>query len=157
MDATLPVSCTNPPGLSEREQSALRALAGVMIPPSAQYGVPGADDAAIFAEIVAAAAGEGGRARDALARLDDGAAGGYAQLDAARRVAVAEAFGRAMPQSAALLFSLVARCYYRDERVMRALEMEPRAPFPRGFDLEPSELALLEPVIARAKVYRDAY
>jgi hypothetical protein len=83
--------------------------------------------------------------------------GHYAQLDAARRVAVAEAFGRATPQSAALLFSLVARCYYRDERVMLALEMEPRAPFPRGFDLDASDLQLLEPVRARAKIYRDVY
>jgi hypothetical protein len=140
-----------------REQSALRVLARALIPPSAQYGIPGADDDAIFAAILAAAEGEGERVRDALVRLDDAGAGEYAQIDDVRRAGVTESFGRANPHAIALLFSLVARCYYRDDRVMRAIEMEPRAPFPRGFEVEASELALLDPVRARARMYRDAY
>jgi hypothetical protein len=157
MNTTSPDPSVQRAELSVRERSALRALARVLIPPSAQYGIPGADDDTIFAAILAAAVAEGERVRDALVRLDDAAAGEYAQLDDVHRVSAAETFSRANPHAIALLFSVVARCYYRDDRVMCAIEMEPRAPFPRGFEVEASELALLDPVRARARMYRDAY
>ena len=38
--------------LSPPETRELSAFAGIMIPASARYGVPGADDPAIFADIV---------------------------------------------------------------------------------------------------------
>ncbi len=50
----------------------------------------------------------------------------------------------------------VARCSYRDERVMRSLGMEPQPPFPKGFDLPQGDWSLLDPVRARGRIYRDA-
>ena len=41
--------------LSDSQVEALRAFAATMIPASARHGVPGADDPAIFADILAAA------------------------------------------------------------------------------------------------------
>ena len=38
--------------LSEAQRRDLRLIAGFMVPASEEYGVPGADDAAIFADIV---------------------------------------------------------------------------------------------------------
>jgi hypothetical protein len=47
------------------------------------------------------------------------------------------------------------QCYYRDDRVMRALGLEPRAPFPRGHGLEQGEWALLDAVRNRPPMWRD--
>jgi len=33
--------------------------------------------------------------------------------------------------------------------------MEARPPYPKGYQVEPGDLSLLNPVIARGKIYRD--
>jgi hypothetical protein len=38
---------------------------------------------------------------------------------------------------------------------MRSLGMEPRPPWPKGFDVPQGDWFLLEPVCARGKIYRD--
>jgi hypothetical protein len=43
-----------------------------------------------------------------------------------------------------------------DDRVMRSLGMEPRPPFPEGFEMGQGDWSLLDPVRARAKLYRDS-
>jgi len=52
--------------------------------------------------------------------------------------------------------SLVMQCYYRDDRVMESLGMEPRPPFPEGFEVEEGDWSMLEPVQRRGKIWRDA-
>ena len=44
---------------------------------------------------------------------------------------------------------------YRDDRVLRSLGMEPRPPFPKGFEVEQGDWSLLEPVKRRGKLYRE--
>ena len=39
---------------------------------------------------------------------------------------------------------------------MRSLEMEARAPFPKGFEVEAGDWSLLDPVRARSPIWRDA-
>ena len=46
--------------------------------------------------------------------------------------------------------------YYSNPKVLRQLGLESTPPQPRGYDLEPFDLALLENVKKRGKVYRDA-
>jgi hypothetical protein len=46
--------------------------------------------------------------------------------------------------------------YYSDPKVLRILGLEDMPPQPRGYELEPFDLALLENVKKRGKVYRDA-
>ena len=53
------------------------------------------------------------------------------------------------------LISIILQCYYRDDRVMRSLEMEPRPPFPQGFEVEQGDWSLLDPVKRRGKIYRS--
>ena len=55
--------------LTEAEIADLRCLAGMIIPPSAKYGVPGADDDTIFADIVNSIGRDADHLRAALARL----------------------------------------------------------------------------------------
>jgi hypothetical protein len=132
----------------------LRVLAGTIIPPSAAYGVPGADDEKIFGDILRSLE----RDRDdiclALAHLARLADGAFAGLDPARRTEVAATFREAGGAPLAALVRVVLLCYYRDDRVMRSLGQEPRPPFPQGHVVEQGDWSLLDPVRARPRMYR---
>lgn len=142
--------------LTAAERRDLRRLAGVMVPASAEYDVPGADDAAIFADIVASLGRDRSDVRQALALLRELAGGDFASLDAAKAQATAMALlGRHGPVTTAL-GRAVLQCYYRDDRVMRALGREPRPPFPQGHVLEQGDWSLLDAVRGRPRMWRDA-
>jgi len=152
-DAT---SSNTAPALSAEEVCALRAVAGLMIPASAEYQVPGADDDLIFPEIVSTLGAETDVVRRALQCLEALSGGAFADLAAdAKNVAVSE-FTAGNPLLSWMLVMVVVRCYYRDDRVMRSLDMEVRPPFPVGFEVEQGDWSLLDPVRARGKIYRDA-
>jgi hypothetical protein len=144
----------NDTALSAAEARDLRAFAGTMIPPSEHYGVPGADDEAIFADIVKSL----GRDRDdvaaALKRLAGLAGGPFADLPAARRMEVANALRSEGGLPLAAIARVVLLSYYRDDRVMRSLGQEPRSPFPKGHTVEQGDWSLLDPVKKRAPFYR---
>ena len=53
---------------------------------------------------------------------------------------------------AATLTRVVLQCYYRDDRVLRSLGLELRAPFPQGHVLEQGDWSLLIRQEARAVV-----
>jgi hypothetical protein len=146
---------TGDTGLSPEEARTLRCVAGMMIPASARHGVPGADDPVIFADIVRSLGRDIAHVRAALGRLDELAGGDFAG-NASRR---AEAVARFRAEGGApemFLNRAVLQCYYRDDRVMRALGMDPRPPFPRGFAVEQGDWSLLDPVRARAPFWRKA-
>ena len=131
-----------------------RALAGMIIPPSAAYGVPGADDERIFADILRSLERDRGDIRRALADLAKLAGGSFADLEAERRTEVAAAFRQAGGAPLAALVRVVLLCYYRDDRVMRSLGQDPRPPFPKGHVVEQGDWSLLEPVRTRPPMYR---
>jgi hypothetical protein len=141
--------------LSPEETRDLRCVAGVMIPASTEFDVPGADDAAIFADIVASLGRDFNAVRDALAEFAALAGGPFADLDETRRQAVAAAFQAQGGVPLAALSRAVLQCYYRDDRVIRSLGMEPRPPFPKGHVLEQGDWSLLDPVRTRPKMWRD--
>ena len=142
--------------LTETEIADLRCLAGMIIPPSATYDVPGADDDTIFADIVNSVGRDGADVRAALATLRTLAGGPFAALDAARRDQVAAKLRAARDAAVGVLTRLVLLCYYRDDRVMISLGLEPRAPFPKGHVLEQGDWSLLDPVRARKPFWRPA-
>ncbi|RPH92627.1 MAG: hypothetical protein EHM68_16895 [Lysobacterales bacterium] len=137
------------------EQHHLRMVAASMIPANAELGLPGANDSPIFADILEAAAPDGAGVRLALRFLDETSGGNFAALDAGSQAAMAEKFRIDHPNQFILLVSIVVRCYYRDDRVMRWLSMEPRPPFPLGFELKQGDWSLLDPVRARPRLYRE--
>jgi len=142
--------------LSPAESRDLRCIAGMMIPASTEFGVPGADDAIIFADIVQSLGRDLGDVREALRGLAALADGAFADLDVARRAAVAAAFRARGGAEVATLSRVILQCYYRDDRVVLSLGLEPRAPFPKGHTLEQGDWSLLDPVRARPKMWRDA-
>lgn len=132
----------------------LRILAGMMIPASSVYDVPGADDPAIQAEILATLGRDAAMVRAALDRIAELAGQSLAVLDDARRDAVVQAFRSAGGAAPATLSRVVLQCYYRDDRVLRSLNLELRAPFPAGYTLEQGDWTLLEPVKKRSPMWR---
>jgi hypothetical protein len=141
-------------GLTAEEVRALRALAGTIIPASATYGVPGADDEPIFNDILKSLERDRDDVRAALAHLEKIAGGVFADLGAARRAAVSETFRAEGGTPLAALVRVVLLCYYRDDRVMRSLGQEPRPPFPKGHIVEQGDWSLLDSVRARPPLWR---
>lgn len=141
-------------GLTPEERDDLRVIAAMMIPASAEYDVPGADDPAIQADILATLSRDTTRVREALKHIAGLAGGPLAALAADRREAVAGEFRAAGGVATATLIRVVLQCYYRDDRVLRSLGLEPRPPFPKGHALEAGDWSLLEPVKARRPMWR---
>jgi hypothetical protein len=75
--------------LTPAQNDDLRAIAGVIIPASAEFDVPGADDPTIQADMLATLGRDAGLVREALAELARLAGAPLANLDPARREAVA--------------------------------------------------------------------
>lgn len=138
------------------ESRDLRCIAGMMIPASTEFEVPGADDAIIFADITGTVGRDFGAVRQALAELVAEAKGAFADLDEARRAGVMDAFLARGGTAITTLGRVILQCYYRDDRVVQSLGLEPRAPFPKGHTLEQGDWSLLDPVRARPKMWRDA-
>ncbi|WP_193176948.1 hypothetical protein [Oricola nitratireducens] len=144
------------PPLSAPERETLECVVRNMIPASAEYGVPGADDPRILADILQSIDRDREALGKALRAIDGSADRRLANLpepEQARRLA---AFRVASPDLAAVIESVTARCYYRDDRVMASIGMEVRPPFPHGYEVEQGDWSLLEPVRARGRIYRDA-
>ncbi len=142
--------------LTSGQRESLRAVARIMIPASEDYRVPGADDQLIFADVLATLTPNLTSVVSALSTLDALADGSFAEQDASTQATICERFRSSNSPLVGVLVALIAQCYYRDNRVMRSLGMEPRPPFPQGFEVEQGDWSLLDPVRARAKIYRDA-
>ena len=142
--------------LSPAETRDFRLIAGIMIPASEAFGVPGADDATIFADIVKSVGRDIAHVKTALARLSSLAGGAFAEQSEAKRDAAAQAFLEQDSPEVVTLGRTILQGYYRDDRVVRSLGLEPRPPFPKGHTLEQGDWSLLDPVKKRPKMWRDA-
>ena len=140
--------------LTPAHRDDLRAIAGLMIPASAEFDVPGADDPAIQADIVATLGRDTGLVEEALNQLARRAGQPLASLDQARREAAAADLRAKGGAAVATLARVVLQCYYRDDRVVRSLGLEPRPPYPQGYVLEDGDWSLLDPVRARPPMWR---
>ena len=131
-------------GLSPRQTRDLRHLAGLLLPASEEHGVPGADDAIIFADIVRSLGRDLADVRAALTEL--------ATLDG--NIAL-DTFNALSAPAATILGRVILQCYYRDDRVLLSLGLEPRSPFPQGHTLEQGDWSLLDAVRNRPQLWRD--
>ena len=134
----------------------LRTIAGMIVPANAEFDMPGADDPAIQADMVATLGRDAELVREALDELARLAGSPLSGLDPARREAVALELRANGGTAVATLTRVVLQCYYRDDRVVRSLGLEPRPPYPKGHVLEEGDWALLDPVRARSPIWRRA-
>src|SRR5581483_2394910 len=110
--------------LSPNQTRSLRCLAEMMIPASTAYNVPSAADDAIFADILRSFGRDAEHVQAAIRTLDALAGGAFAELPPARREAVAAQWRQTAGTPQRLLSRIILQCYYRDDRVMRSLDME---------------------------------
>jgi len=148
------MSATNE--LTSAQRDDLRIVAAMIVPASDEYKVPGADDPAVQADMLATLGRDTALVAQALDHLARLAGKPLAELDPARRDAVAQEFRASGGAAAATLVRVVLQCYYRDDRVLRSLGLELRAPFPQGYTLEQGDWSLLDPVKARPPNLRRA-
>ena len=132
--------------LTSAQRDDLRTIAAMIIPASREYNVPGADDEAVQADMLATLGRDTTMVSAALDHLARLAGKPLAALDADRREAVAKEFRALGGVPAATLTRVVLQCYYRDDRVLRSLGLELRPPFPQGYVLEQGDWSLLDPV-----------
>ena len=140
--------------LTPAQRDDLCAIAGIIIPASMEFDIPGADDPAIQADMVATLGRDAGLVREALDEFARLAGRPLASLDPARREAVAMELRAKGEAAVATLTRVVLQCYYRDDRVVRSLGLEPRPPYPKGHVLEDGDWSLLDPVRARPPMWR---
>ena len=152
------IATDNP--LNADQESALAAIVGAMIPASEEYAVPSAADPAIFADILTLVKRHPEPVIEGLAALDDIAESRHGSpfqaLDEDAKTAAITTLSQSATPHLRAIVSMTAQCYYRDDRVMASLGMEPRPPFPKGFEVEQGDLSLLDPVRARGRIWREA-
>ena len=140
--------------LSNDETDDLRCLAAMIIPASPRHGVPGADDKVIFADILRSFGRDRDAIRTGLAQARAAAGGALDQLDAPARTALADRLQAENSPQMAVVTRSGLLCYYRDNRVLLSLGLEPRAPFPKGKVVDQGDWSLLDPVRARPPFWR---
>ena len=149
------MSRTSDAELTTGELRNLRRLAGFMVPSDVGYGVPGADDETIFADITVSLGRDAQAVRMALAMLEEIAGGDFCSMDAEKAEVAAMALLSREDSVVKALGRAVLQCYYRDDRVLRGLGVEPLAPFPKGRPLEQGDWSLLDAVRGRPQMWRD--
>ncbi|MCC5884894.1 MAG: gluconate 2-dehydrogenase subunit 3 family protein [Gammaproteobacteria bacterium] len=139
------------------QRGLLEALAELMIP--AAEGLPSAADPAIFSSMLAALARQAATADTGLERLTtlvkQRFRRPFSALSHAEKLESIAALRSEEPGFMALFESTVAASYYTDDRVLRTLDLPPRAPFPEGHAVPPTDWSLLDPVRQRAPFYRN--
>lgn len=141
--------------LSTDELADFERLAGFMIPADETFGVPGADDPLIFTDISSSLGMDLEDVRVALSGLRALAGSPLSDLDDARAAKVIFQLLAQDGRPVQALGRVVLAAYYRDDRVMRSIGREPRAPYPKGHTVPDGDWSLLEVVKARAPIWRD--
>jgi hypothetical protein len=141
---------------SAQELENLKALFEGIIPADPNGLFPSASDPIIFSDFLSASADQEQSVRAALGSLDDLSVSAYLELSEENREEVTQKFYRIRTPAVTVLLSLLVQSYYRDDRVMKAIGLEARAPHPKGFEIPQGDWDLLEPVKKRGKIYRDS-
>ena len=142
--------------LSPAQVDDLCIIAGLMIPASDEFDVPGANDPLIQADILATLGRDTTLVAEALEKLARIAGWQLAALDPAQQKAAAMELRTQGGPAVATLTRVVLQCYYRDDRVVRSLGLELRPPYPKGHVLEDGDWSLLDPVRRRPPMWRRA-
>jgi hypothetical protein len=150
------------PGLSPDEARALAAVLDEIIPPSHERRLPGAGEVGVVARIEEALREDPGlrpvltaglEALEELAR--ERGAPGFAELSRAGRLASLNELAAKAPLFLPALVGRTFVGYYRDPRVLEGLGLGGEPPFPRGYEVEPTDFGILAPVRRRAPIYRQ--
>ena len=153
---------TDDQALSQTERIALSSVLDEIIPARAEADLPGAGGLGLTSDIEAAVAQNPDLhavVAQGLARLAALAAGrgavDFVGLEPEARLDVLNELATQAPGFLPSLIFPTYVGYYQNPRVVEALGLEARPPYPLGYDLEMGDLSLLDAVRARTKFYRD--
>lgn len=143
-------------------RATLDAVLDELIPPSEDSRLPGAGEVGSGATVALALAASPEflpMIEQSLAALDECAkalgAESFDALDRSGRLQALEANTEAHPGLIPSLVYHTYSAYYREPAVAAQLGFEARPPHPLGYEMEPNDLSLLDPVKSRAKLYRE--
>lgn len=140
------------------EISLLSRLAKFIIPPSDEYGLPGADDGAIIATFLTKGARSADLLKEGLAafsRLAEQRGQDLGRLDDDGLDPLWVEFEKTRPAFTQSVMTLTAQSYYQDPRVLASLGIETDPPFPAGRQVPQGDWSLLDGVKQRDSLYRD--
>jgi hypothetical protein len=138
----------------------LSSVLDAIIPRDEARGMPGAGELGLAEQVRAASLGlepvldAGLAALDECARSDG--AESFTALSSPGRAQLIEQIVTDHPGFLPSLIFHTYQLYYRQPEVLEALGVEGRPPHPKGYEIEPNNLDLLENVRARGKRYRDS-
>jgi hypothetical protein len=150
------------PCFSDEEARALARVLDEIIPASGDGRLPGAGELGLAGYIeqrlqempeLGPVITRGLSAVDELASKRD--PGGFGALASRDRVDVLNEVSSTEQTFLPSLILMTYTGYYLDGRVVEALGLEARPPHPKGYDLEPGDLSLLDAVRRRPKLYRE--
>ncbi len=146
--------------LTSEQRAILDLVLNLIVPPSADGRMPGAAEVGVPAYLVAEAPDALPLLRQELGQLElrsrERFARGFVELEEAERKNLIEAMRAQAPSFLSRLAAETLACYYQHDRVLAGLGLEARPPYPKGYQVAPGDLSLLDPVRARGKIYRDA-
>ena len=150
---------TNASNLSTDEERALAHVLDEIIPRSEDRRLPSAGELGLVGYLRERAPELAPVIRQGLTALDEIAASrgskGFSSLSGADRVEVLNELAARDPGFLPGLIFHTYSGYYQNPRVMEALGLEPRPPHPKGYEMEPNDLTLLDAVRQRPKLYRE--
>ncbi len=148
------ISSDNP--FTDDERNLLRQVAGLIIPASNQYNIPGADDETIFGRILVLAAGAAETLKVQLEAFENLAAKRhkecFSNLDMADKITLLKDTTNSNFLNRMIMYT--AECYYADGRVLESINLKSTPPFPGGYELEQGDWSLLDPVRKRKPFYK---
>ena len=139
---------------SSEKVDVLKRLFDKIIPASADERFPSAADSQIFEDFLASSQQFRELISKAILLLQEFSGSDYCQLSEVDADRVTQQFYANRTGPVTTLLSLLTQCYFRDDRVLEAIGLEPRAPYPGGFEVENGDWGLLESVKSRGRIYR---
>jgi hypothetical protein len=150
------------PRFSDDEERTLTSVLDEVIPPSDDGRLPGAGELGLARHVeqmldqtpaLRPLIVQGISGLDELARSRGSQS--FAALSKPDRVQVLNELGPKQPAFLPTLLLYTYGGYYQNGRVVEALGLEARPPFPEGYEVEPNDLTLLDEVRQRPKMYRE--
>ena len=148
--------------MTDAHARTLAALLDRVVPPSADGRLPGAGTLGMAAPVAEAMRRAPEMELAILPALDDAESSArqrhgraFAELSPEQQEALVQALDTAHPALIPTLAFHAYVAYYQHPRVVAALGLEARPPHPKGYEMAPNDLELLDPVRRRGKVYRD--
>ena len=154
-----PIIGTDNP-LSGEQRRILDIVLDLIIPASEDGARPSAADVDVLGYIRETERHTLDGLRAELDRLDaeaiESQGQAFVSLDPATRQALVDAVQEREPQFLRTLAMQTVTRYYQDDRVVEAIGVGARPPFPDGYEVPSGDLSLLEPVRRRGRMYREA-